>query len=542
MMAQRQIQNQASMMAWLGMVERLRRAAETVELAGEPLETIQTHISVVLLGRRHALKLKKPVDFGFLDYSTLARRRAACEAEVRLNRRLCPQIYLGVRPVVERAGTLHLSGAGRVLDYAVLMKRLPEARMLDHLLENGEVTAAMLGRVAARLADFHHTARRAPEVNRHGGEAALRRNWDENFEQARPYLGRTISAAQLEAIEKWIVAELEQKRELLRNRVRDGRVCDGHGDARCESVCLLDDTPEGVCFFDCIEFNDRFRCGDVAGEAAFLAMDLDARGRPDLGYLFTEQYAACAGDEEMFALLPFYRCYRAFVRGKVLSFRLDEAEFDDDAKKAAGARARHFFELATRYAARLSTPCVVAVAGLSGSGKSTLARAVAAELGLRVVSSDATRAELFGAGKRPAAYGEGCYSEEAGDLVYQALLERGRERLRAGDGVILDATFASAARRAAARDMAREAGADWRLIVCKAPPPTVRARLEARAARGDSTSDANWSIYRRQRERFETPRGSAEGSRLLLDTRGDVTTIGRAAADWLRACEEAEKL
>ncbi len=539
MTAQHQMQNQASMMAWLGMIEQLRHASETAELAGEPLETVQTHISTVLLGRRHALKLKKPVNFGFLDYSAREKRRAACEAEVRLNRRLCPQIYLGVRPVVERDGTLHLSGAGRVLDYAVLMKRLPANRMLDYLVETGAATAAMLGRVAARLADFHRTARRAPEVDQYGDEDAIRRNWDENFAQAQPYIGRTIGAEQFDAIQKWIEAELDKDGELLRKRVRDGRVCDGHGDARCESVCLLDDTTEGVCIFDCIEFNDRFRCGDVAGEAAFLAMDLDERGRPDLGYLFTEQYSACAGDEEMFALLPFYRCYRAFVRGKVLSFRLDAVEFDAAAKEDATADARRFFELATRYAAPLSTPCVVAVSGLSGTGKSTLARAVAGELGLRVVSSDDIRAELFGANKRPAAYGKGCYSEEAGDFVYQTLLERGRERLLADGGVILDATFASAATRTAAQKMAREAGAHWRLILCKAPPETVRARLEARAAQGDGHSDADWSIYWQQRERFETPRSSAEGNRLLLDTQDDAATVGHAAAVWLRACEKA---
>jgi aminoglycoside phosphotransferase family enzyme/predicted kinase len=535
MFALHEAQNSPSTTTWLDMIERLRLVL--AQSRQEPVEMIQTHISVVLLGRSVALKLKKPVDFGFLDYTTLEKRRAACDAEVTLNRRLCPNAYLGVVPVMERNGVLRCHGDGIVIDYAVLMKRLPAERMLDLLVENGEVTETIIKRVAARLADFHNEARRGPEVDEFGSAAAIRNNWDENFTQVAPYIGRTISEQNFESIHCWVYDWLDKHEELFRSRVLDGRICDGHGDVRCESVCVTDETLEGICIFDCIEFNDRFRCGDVAGEAAFLATDLDARGRPDLGYLFTEEYSARAADEQLFSLLPFYKCYRAFVRGKVLSFRLDEPEFNEAEQQDAANRARHFFDLAARYAAPLSTPAVIAVSGLSGTGKTALARALAGELGLRVVSSDAVRATIFGDEKRPSEYGQDCYSEKANRMIYKTLLERGQEYLKAQGGVILDATFLRVSDRAAAQEMARQSGAAWRLIVCKAPPESVRARLAHRAAQRDGQSDADWNIYLQQQQKFEPLSGECDGCRLLLDTSDALPTVSQTAAHWLRAGE-----
>ena len=521
------------MAAWLKRIESLR--SELARSGEPPVEMIQTHISVVLLGQRIALKLKKPVDFGFLDYTTLEKRRVACEAEVRLNRRLCPDVYLGVQPIVAREGVLSFHDQWEIVDYAVLMRRLPAARMLDRLVENNSVTEAIINRVAARLADFHAEARRGPSVDEFGSVATIKGNWDENFAQAAPYVGRTVSKENFEAIHHWVYGWLDDHEKLLQSRVLRGRICEGHGDARCESVCVTDETPEGICIFDCIEFNERFRCGDVAGEVAFLATDLDARGRPDLGHLFTEEYSARVGDEQLFSLLPFYRCYRAFVRGKVLSFRLDEPEFSAEEHQDAATRAQSFFDLAARYATPLSTPTVIAVSGLSGTGKTALARALAGELGLRVVSSDAVRAAIFGADKRPSEYGQHCYSEEATRLVYKTLLERGREILKTDGGVVLDATFLHATDRAAAQKMAREIGAAWRLIVCKAPPEAIRDRLAHRAAQGDGVSDADWNIHLQQQEKFEAPYGGCDGCRLMLDTRDTLATVSKTAAHWLRA-------
>lgn len=520
--------------SWLKMVGQLRHAPEwpADEL---PIEMKQTHISVLLLSRNYVIKLKKPVDFGFLDYTTLKKRLRACEDEIRLNRRLCPDTYLGLGACVEVDGQIRFSGRrGKIVDYCVWMKRLPEEGMLDRMVANNTVTETIIDRVAARLCEFHRTAGRGDEIAKWGSLAEIRHNWEENFTQTAPFIGRTISDSAYEAIRSWVNEWFETRAELFDRRAREGRIVDGHGDVRCESVCVKDDV---ICIYDCIEFNDRFRCGDVASEAAFLAMDLDARGRPDLGYFFTEAYRRRTEDRDFFTLLPFYRCYRAYVRGKVLSFRLNEPEFSEEERRSAATRAGNFFDLARRYATRLRKPTVIAVGGLSGTGKTALARAIAGELGLRVVSTDVVRQSLFGEAKQPAPYGEGAYSAEADCLTYRTMIERGRELLGEDRGVILDATFLRDEERIVAREMAMAAGAQWRLIECRLTPELVHKRLEERAAKKEGVSDANWEIYLRQREESAPLCDESGGNGLALDTSGSLPATVRAVTGWLRQRE-----
>jgi uncharacterized protein len=517
--------------AWLETVERLKGGAgwRAEEL---PVELIQTHISVVLLGRRYVLKLKKPVDFGFLDYTTLEKRRRACEDEVRLNRRLCPDTYLGVAHVTEEGGRARLFGQGRILDYGVWMKRLPADRMLDRMLAEGRVTEAVIDAVAARLHEFHLKARRGPDVEEYGGPRVVRLNWEENFAQTASYVGRTIEQDAFESVRRWVEDWLERDEALLAARVAGGHTCEGHGDVRAESVCVTDP----ICIYDCVEFNERFRCCDSASEVAFLSMDLDARGRPDLGYYFAERYASRSGDRQLFRLLPFYRCYRAYVRGKVLSFRLDEPEFAEAEREEARRRARHFFDLALRYSRRLKRPTLIVVAGLSGTGKTTVARAVAGELGLRVVSADAVRKLLF-TDTAGAGYGMGPYSLEANLLTYGKMLEAGRALLEEDGGVVLDATFRRASDREPARRMAADSGASYRLVECRLGEEEIRSRLEARAARKEGASDATWATYQRQREEFEPVEDDSPETHLVLLTGGSIPSTGTAATDWLRLHE-----
>jgi aminoglycoside phosphotransferase family enzyme len=296
------MERQAELQQWLRMAESLRDCPDwgQDEL---PIEIIQTHISVVLLGKRRVLKLKRPVDLGFLDYTTLEKRREACQAEVELNRRLCGGYYDGVQPISRVDGALRFSDREPVVEYGVMMKRLPAEQMLDRLVARGDVTEAIIERVADRLSEFHRTARRDPEVDAFGSPGVIAGNWQENFDQTAPYIGRTIAAETYQSIREWVTCWLGEHQELLRTRVIEGRIRDGHGDIRAESICVTD----GLCIFDCIEFNQRFRFSDVASEVAFLAMDLSARGRPDLGYYFAEQYGVRAPDAELFNLLPFYR-------------------------------------------------------------------------------------------------------------------------------------------------------------------------------------------------------------------------------------------
>jgi predicted kinase len=404
------------------------------------------------------------------------------------------------------------------------------------MVANDTVTEKVIDRVAARLSEFHRAAARGPEIAKWGSLDEIRHNWEENFIQTEPFIGRTISAPAYEAIRSWAREEIETRAGLFDRRAREGRIVDGHGDVRCESVCVMDGA---ICIYDCIEFNDRFRCGDVASEAAFLAMDLDARGRPDLGYFFTEAYQRRTGDEDFFTLLPFYRCYRAYVRGKVLSFRLNEAEFSEEEREDAATRAGNFFELARRYASRLRKLTVIAVGGLSGTGKTAVARAVAGELGLRALSSDAARQSLFGAAKKQAAYGEGAYTAEAHSLTYRKLIETASESLKEGRSVILDATFRDETALQMARSMAAEAGARWRLIECRLAPELVRSRLAERAAKKDGVSDATWEVYLRQRDEGVNLKTELAADHLILDTSDNLAITSRKASDWLRSSENS---
>ncbi|MGH9763200.1 MAG: kinase, partial [Blastocatellia bacterium] len=246
--------------------------------ANHPIQTIQTHISTVFLGQKHVLKTKKPVDFGFLDYTTLERRLRACRAEVELNRRLCRDVYLGVQPISEVEGDIHLSRQGRILDYGVLMSRLPANRMLDHMVADGAVTESIIERVCKKLCLFHLNARRGKEIEQFGRIEMIRQNWRENFDQTLPYAGRTINRDYFDSIERWVWRTIEEKADVFEDRVKSGWIRDGHGDVRCESVCITgDEFQNQIVIFDCIEFNDRFRYADVASEVAFLSMDLDIR-------------------------------------------------------------------------------------------------------------------------------------------------------------------------------------------------------------------------------------------------------------------------
>lgn len=528
-----QAEEKTDLKSWLAMAEQLRQAPEwTAEEL--PIQMKQTHISVLLIGRNHVVKLKKPVDFGFLDYTTLKKRQQACEEEVRLNRRLCPDTYIGVGGVIEIDGQIRFSGrTGKIVDYCVWMKRLPDDRMLDQLVARNQVTEAMMDRVADRLREFHRTALRGPEVGKWASPTEIRHNWEENFAQTEPFIGRTINAEAFQSIRAWVSKWLE-KTDLLKRRVSEGWIVDGHGDVRCESICVKDDA---ICIYDCIEFNDRFHCDDVASEAAFLAMDLDARGRPDLGYFFTEAYGGRTPDKDFFTLLPFYRCYRAFVRGKVLSFQLNETEFSEEEHRAATSNAAKYFELADRYASPLKRPTVIAVSGLSGTGKTSVARAIAGELGFRAVSSDAVRQSLFGEAKQPSAYGEGAYSDEATRLTYQKLIESARAQLLENGGVVLDATFLHPEQRQMLIAMAQSAGAECRFIQCQLAPELTRSRIAKRATLGNGLSDATWETNLRQREAAMVLGEEIDRNCLLLDTGSDLFTVAHRATDWLRQQE-----
>jgi uncharacterized protein len=487
---------------------------------GEEIDVVQTHASAVLLVADRAYKLKKPKDFGFFDFSTPALRRHFCGQEVLVNRRLAAQVYLGVAPVVQYSdGHLRFGptcapedvplpgcvlDGGYVVDYAVVMVRLPDEATLEYRVGAGTVDVSMLVEIAKYVAAFHATAHTDEHVARFGELDVIRGNWEENFAQMRPYVGRTLDAASYSHITRYVHRFLEERAALFASRVRDGRIRECHGDLRLQHIYLLDsvgdpafDSPaqslsprQGdrglhwqLAILDGIEFNERFRYSDVASEVAFLTMELEAASRADLARAFLEAYVAETGDEVLREVLPFYACYRACVRGKVQSFQFAEPEVPEPQRACARRQAGFLFTQAAHYAGGPTRPILLLLGGLMGTGKSTLVLALQHALGWALFSSDTTRkrlADLDPARPQADAFGQGIYSQAWTARTYQALLSEADAALAAGRSVLLDASFLRQLDRQAADRIAAEHGARTWFVECTCPRGVALQRLAQR--------------------------------------------------------------
>ena len=296
------------------------------------VELVETHVSYLFLTGEHVYKVKKPVDYGFLDFTTLDKRRYFCHQEVALNRRMSPEVYLGVSEVRQHQGRYTIDGPGVTVEYAVKMRQLPRQRALSMLLQQGQVSPADIRRLVAKIARFHARAAASPEITRQGGLERVQQNIQENFDQARRFIGVCLSQETYQALADYSQAFLADHQPLFRRRAQEGRIRDCHGDLHTAQIFLLEPGPpptgasgdyDGISIIDCIEFNDRFRYCDVAEDMAFLAMDLDFHGRADLSRQFVQDYVAASGDPGVLELLDFFKVYRACVRGKVTAFRLE---------------------------------------------------------------------------------------------------------------------------------------------------------------------------------------------------------------------------
>jgi aminoglycoside phosphotransferase family enzyme/predicted kinase len=463
---------------------------------GTAVQLRETHLSWIFLVGAYAYKVKKPVAFGFVDFSTVERRAAACAEEVRLNRRLCPDVYLDVVDIVERDGCLHVGGPGRPVEPAVKMRRLPEGGMLATLLDRSAVDARQLRRVGTRLARFHATAATGTGIDEWGRAEAIRANWADNIAQTDAIGVDVLLPALVATIRAESARFLACAGPMIARRVAEGRVRDGHGDLHVGNVCF-----EGrrIHLFDCLEFSPRYRCADVAAEVAFLMMDLTAHGRADLAAAFVKSYVAESGDRELPGLLDFFASYRAWVRGKVLALRLSESGLPPDERQVLAAGARRYFMLAWSYATGLShRPLVVVTLGRPASGKTRLAQALAGHMGLLHLSSDVVRKEM--GGYRPTTYrkesfGSGLYTPAMSRRTYTALRWRAGRSLRQGQAVVLDGTYGQSGEREAVRRLAHRHGARLIMLECRATDTTLRARLAARAHDPHVVSDARLPLW-----------------------------------------------
>ncbi|MFD0774608.1 AAA family ATPase, partial [Streptomonospora algeriensis] len=445
----------------------------------------ETHAGVVFLVGDHAYKMKKPEDFGFLDYSTRERRLAACRREVELNSRLAADVYDGVFDVTD--------AQGRPVDHLVAMRRMPDARRLSTLVREGADVAADLRRIARVLAAFHADADRGEEISAQGAAPALRGRWSDSFAQVRA-LPQDVLEGRTDEIERLALRFVDGRRALFTSRIDQGRVLDGHGDLLANDVFCLDDGPR---ILDCLEFDDHLRFVDGLDDAAFLAMDLERLGAAEAADSFLAHYADFAGDPAPTVLHHHYIAYRAFVRAKVACLRAQQGGEGaaEEARLLADICLRHLRENAVR---------LVVVGGTPATGKSTLAGHLADRLGMVRLSSDRIRKERAGLDplhSAAAAHGQGLYSAENTDAVYRDLLDRARRLLALGESVVLDASFADTRHRRGARDLAEEVRADVTEVRCTAPAEEIDRRL-ARRAREATVSDADARVARRMEAAF----------------------------------------
>jgi aminoglycoside phosphotransferase family enzyme len=312
------------------------------------IELIQTHISFVFITKTYVYKVKKAVNFGFLDFSTLDKRLLFCEKELELDRRLCPEIYLEVVPI-KKSNTIKVNGEGEIIEYALKMKRLPQERIMTVLLKENRVDKKTINEIAQIVAQFHSRAQTNPEISQFGSLKIVKTNWDENFSQTIKYIDQTISNLEFQFIQTKINDFLKKNKALFESRISNHRIRDCHGDLHSGNIFITDK----ICIFDAIEFNDRFRYSDVAADVAFLAMDLDFQHRSDLSNYFIERYLEYSKDQQLVQLLSFYKCYRAYVRGKVISFKLEDQNITSEEKISATKEAEEFFKLADKYAKNL---------------------------------------------------------------------------------------------------------------------------------------------------------------------------------------------
>ena len=485
-----------------------------------PVTFKETHISRLYFTAGHVYKIKKRVDFGFLNFTSLDRRRFYCQEELRLNRRFCPGTYLEIVEA-RRQGTGCRVGsglAGDLVDYAVRMKRLPQERMLDVLIEtdapNLRDEMKRLGRHIGNLhlesAPPQHTSGRT-----HADVVAL--NWEENLRQTAPFVGSTLPPCAQTLVAAHVASFISQCADLLRQREQSGFVIDGHGDLHAEHICLSDP----ICIYDCIEFNERFRVGDRIADLAFLLMDLEHRNRRDLAESLLSSYLETTGPDPGWpTLLPFYKIYRAWVRGKVLSFLTHDSSANQTERKSAILEARNYFSLAISY---LCPPALILTCGLMGVGKTAIAGKLAQVLGAPLLRSDELRKRLSGMDpmdRDRSDFGQGIYSANMSEKTYRTLLAKAEELLVRGQTVIVDASFALRLNRDQFRQTAVKTGVAFCIIWMTCDEKTIQNRLRQRQTAEEDASDGRPELLDRQRNVFQNP--EREPNVLQIDTSTDI--------------------
>ncbi len=469
----------------MSLIEQMLQAGFYTHEVIEPIVLIQTHVSYVFLTGDYAYKVKKPVNFGFLDYSTLEKRSHFCRLELEMNKRGAPELYLEVLPVTQSEGKFSLSATGEPVEYVLKMRQFPQSALLSEMFEQGTLQELHMEQLGQVVAKYHEQAQSSDRIRSFGEVAQVRQAIDENYQQTQKYIGNPQTEAQYTETKQYTDNFFIGRSQLFESRIENNKIRECHGDLHLRNICLWDDK---ILLFDCIEFNEPFRFVDVMYDVAFTVMDLQAKQRPDLGNAFLNTYVEQTGDWEGLQVLPLYLSRQAYVRAKVTSFLLDDPGIPEAAKVEAMATASGYYKLAWEYTKPREGKLIL-MSGLSGAGKSTTARQLARKLDAIHLRSDAVRKHL---GNIPLSErgSDELYTPEMTQKTYERLLQLGVMLARQGFTVILDAKYDRTALRTNAITLADSEQLPLQIIHCTAPIEVLRDRISTRTGDiADATAD-----------------------------------------------------
>jgi len=461
---------------------------------------IQTHISHVFIAPPFVYKVKKPVDFGFLDFRTLSRRRFFTHRELYLNSRFSPGLYIDVLPITFDGKAYHLSGEGNSVEYALKMRQFDGERTMKNLIGKKELSLKSVAALARRLANIHTHAHRVSPGRGLGSYDSVTYDCRENFDQLAPFVATFIDRDNYERVKDGTLGFLERQEPLFTYRHQNGFIRDCHGDLHTEHIIF----EEGAIYiFDCIEFNERFRYIDIMSDLAFLVMELDFMDQESLNKTLLNAYFSLVDDKWGPLLLDFYACYRATVRAKVHAFTAADSTVPETQRGHSKALSRAYLNLADRLIAKYARPYLVITMGFSGTGKTTVAQGLRDKSGIEVLRSDVIRKEMIYGGKETAGtWNTGIYQPERRALVYEEMFKRARASLSSGKSVCLDASFLGSDQREQALQLSEETQANLLTIECRCNEESVKRRLSERQGGGKDPSDADFAIYQKQKEAF----------------------------------------
>lgn len=483
------------------------------------IELIETHISWVLLTGEYAYKIKKPLNLGFLDFSTLALRQHCCDEELRLNRRFAPDIYLEVVRITGDANSPHVSGDGAAIEYAVKMRQFPQEALASSLLAAGSLTPRHVEFFAAELATIHRAAAATNAVSTFGTPPSMLDAAIQNFDQLSPLLTGADDVAAMARLRAWTMREHDARKSLMDERRVKGAVREGHGDLHLGNIVLIEGR---LVPFDCIEFNPSLRWNDVLSEAAFLVMDLHDRGSPRLAWLFLNAYLEHAGDYDGVGVLRFYLVYRALVRAKIHALRAAQPGLTTARRRSLQHAARNYLTLAETFTGRQPAALII-THGLSGSGKSRIAGELMQQPGAIRIRSDVERKRLHGLAPRDretGAVGASIYGDDATQSLYQHLASCAQGIIAAGYTVIVDAAFLKRWQRELLARVAAEAGVPFLIMAVAAPEDVLRQRILQRQSADDDPSDAGIAVLEHQLKTREPLSAGEHGMSMELSSDG----------------------